>query len=62
MKKFTIKEVAEIVDNEGLDYSIMEYLNSNSISDEYLSELWKTAQEVLVDIQEILDEHLQDED
>lgn len=55
MKKYTLQEVADIVDTEGLGYAITDYTGSDSIEDEELSKLWKEAEEVLGKINKILE-------
>lgn len=48
-------EIADIVECEGLGYTIMDYLNSDSIEDEDLKEKWIAAERLLQSIQNILD-------
>lgn len=53
-KKWSNEDIAWKVENEGLGYMITDYLGSDSIEDEELKELWKTAAEALNKIEEIL--------
>ena len=43
MDKLSIKEIQEIVEQEGLEYTVLEYLSSERIEDETLKELWNDA-------------------
>lgn len=54
MKKESIKDVATIVEIEGLGYAITDYLSADSIEDKKLSTLWKQGQDILKEISKIL--------
>lgn len=53
-EKYSIRQVAEIVHSEGLDYAIQHYLSADSIADLRLAGLWVTAKNALDAIEEIL--------
>lgn len=44
-QKLTIKDLIPIIENEGLAYSINNYLSHEQIKDTTLADLWKKAQE-----------------
>ena len=50
-KLYSVEEVAEIIEAEGIGYAVQEYLNPNSIEDEKLAKLWKQAQDILKEIE-----------
>ena len=50
VSKVTIEEVFDIIDTEGLAYSIDGYLNADMIEDRALSSLWKKAQDAMSDV------------
>jgi len=50
------KQIAHIVDNEGLGYAITDYMGSEDFKDRHLAKLWDQAKEILDEITEILDE------
>lgn len=54
MNKLTIKEVAQRVENEGLGYTIQNYMSGKHIEDEKLSKLWDECQELMDKIEQIL--------
>lgn len=54
MKKYTIKQVAQIVESEGLDYAIQHYMGSDRIADADLAAAWDHASEALAAVEEIL--------
>ena len=56
MGNWTNEEIAEKTEHEGLDYMIMYYLDADKIADPKMKSLWKKANKVLTEIQEILDE------
>lgn len=56
-KKWSNEDIAWKVEDEGLEYMIMSYLNADSIEDEELKKLWATAGETLDKIKEILDSY-----
>lgn len=49
------KQIAQIVDNEGLDYAITAYMGSEDFKDRHLAKLWDQAKEILDEITEILE-------
>lgn len=55
-RTMTNKQVAQIVDREGLGYAITMYMDSDDFKDRHLASLWDQAQVILDEITEILDE------
>lgn len=53
--KYTIADVADIVESEGLGYAVMDYMSAEKIEDEDLARLWRIAKEALDGIDAILD-------
>lgn len=53
--KYSINEVAAIIENEGLGYAIESYCSPSSIRDEDLSNMWEEARDLLIRIQEYID-------
>lgn len=51
---YSNEDLIDIIDNEGLDYTILYYLNVNDIEDPTLRKLFKQAKDALEQIQEIL--------
>ncbi|PLS18965.1 hypothetical protein CVD28_00765 [Bacillus sp. M6-12] len=62
MKKMSIEQIANKVENEGLDYVIQHYISPEHIEDEELKELWTQAKDVLGKIQKKLDDCLDNVD
>lgn len=60
MDELTIQEVAQIVASEGLGYAVGEYLNSDSIQDADLRELWENAQVSLNELDVFLTPHYEE--
>lgn len=54
-KKYSLQEVADIVENEGLDYAITSYLCPDSIEDVKLRKLWLEAGVALRTIEAMLE-------
>lgn len=54
MSSLTNEEVADIVEQEGLGYSVMDYLSSEQIEDEVLRALWENAADLLYKIDSYL--------
>lgn len=52
---YSLREFYEIVENEGLEYTITCYLNPENIEDEEISKLAIVAKEALLKIEEILE-------
>jgi hypothetical protein len=46
-EKYTNAQVAEIVEDEGLDYTVTERISADKIEDLALAALWRTAKESL---------------
>jgi hypothetical protein len=46
-EKYSIEQVADIVESEGLGYAIQHYMSADSIEDEDLARLWRIAKEAL---------------
>lgn len=57
MKKYTNKQVAEIVENEGLGYAVQHYMSSEDIKDKELAKQWEVAKGALNTITNILKEY-----
>lgn len=55
-RRMTNKQIAQIVDREGLDYAITAYMDSEDFEDRHLAMLWSRAREILDKITEILEE------
>ena len=51
MKKLTTKQIANVINKQGLEDSVKHYLDHKEIKDSTLSRLWLTAQEALKDIE-----------
>lgn len=66
--KYSIEDVANIVDNEGLEYAILHYLNDDNIDDStprgrVLARLWRDAKAHLQAIDNLIQlEGYEDED
>jgi hypothetical protein len=60
MPKYSATAVADIVENEGLDYAIQHYIVSESITDPELSQLWEEARTVLNEIDKRLEDAKQE--
>jgi hypothetical protein len=56
-KKISVSEVNDIVINESLGYAIQHQINSSSIKDEDLADMWERAETLLNEIQEYLEEN-----
>ena len=56
----TLKEVATIVDYEGLGYAIESYMSKDEIDDPILKEKWNQVAKLLKEIREILPDPYQD--
>jgi hypothetical protein len=55
-KGYSIQDLADIVEIEGLGYSISDYVNPDKIEDASLKKLWKKAQDALRAVQDFLDD------
>ena len=62
MSKYSIEEVADIVENEGLGYAVTDYINYKVIKDEKLAGLWLKAETALYEIQKVLDHAYNEEE
>lgn len=60
--KLTNIEIAHKTENEGLGYMITDYMSEKDIKDPKLAKLWKQANKLLVEIQQILDDAIADEE
>jgi hypothetical protein len=54
-RNYTIEQVANIVDSNGLDYAIMHYMKAESIKDDELRSAWNKAHGALSEIERILE-------
>lgn len=52
--KMSLKEVAEVVEMEGLGYAVMDYMSGDSIADKHLADLWDDAKMMLKSIDNYL--------
>jgi hypothetical protein len=59
MKKMKLKEVAEVVNNEGLGYAVQHYLDSAQIEDPELAKQWGKARAALDIIEMTLQDYLE---
>ncbi|QDX94679.1 hypothetical protein EEL30_21805 [Brevibacillus laterosporus] len=50
MKKYTIRDVTEIIQSVGLGYAVGSYLSHKHIEDKELSVLWKQCHEAIQNI------------
>lgn len=57
----TNEEVARIIENEGMGYAIMWYLNAAQIEDSKLASLWQQASVLLRKIEKHLEPWFEDE-
>lgn len=60
-----MRDFAEKVDNEGMDYAILHYFGediSDEVNDKELIKLWKEAYKILVKIEEKIETALDSED
>ena len=62
MPKYSTLSIAEIVEDEGLDYSICHLIKHDEIIDKELSDLWKMADVALRKINAIVDKALEERD
>lgn len=53
--KKTLDEVRDIVECEGLGYSIMHYMDADDIADPTLRAAWQTARNALVALETMLE-------
>lgn len=58
VKKYSIKQIAEIVNNEGLGYAVQNYLGADEIKDKALATEWKKAKDSLDIIEGMLRDYL----
>ena len=61
-RKFSISEIAGIIENEGLGYAVQHYMSGSSIKDEDLADMWDRARELLNEIEEYVEENADDVD
>lgn len=52
---YRINDVKDIIESEGLDYAIMDYMDLDEIEDEILREFCKEAKESLTKIKNMLE-------
>jgi hypothetical protein len=55
-RKHTNEELRDIIDSEGLGYAIQFHTSADSIEDEEVAALWKTAKEAMDEIEALLPE------
>ena len=60
-KKYNNKEVATIIELEGLDYAIQSYLSPSDIKDKKLAAFWQQAFDALNAIEAYLEPHIEEE-
>lgn len=56
MRKHTNEEILEIVENEGLEYTVTSYLSPESVEDKKMKELIINARKALENLKEYLRE------
>lgn len=54
-RKYTLEEVADIVQIEGLGYAIQHYMSGESIEDPELAQLWGKCAELMYEIERKLE-------
>lgn len=57
-KKYSIEQVADIVNSEGLGYAVQHYMSADQIADPELKKQWGNAKVALSIIEMILQDHL----
>lgn len=60
--KYTIEEVVDRVNLEGLDYAIQHYLSDDKIDDPKLAHMWSNAKAILNEIENYLEEEMRKKD
>jgi hypothetical protein len=60
-KKYTVEEVAEIVQSEGLGYAVQNFLSASRIEDPELADKWRRARQLLDEIEDYLREAVGDD-
>lgn len=53
--KYTIDEVADIIEEEGIGYAIQKYLSAKNIADPKLADMWRRARILLAEIERYVD-------
>ena len=61
-EKYTIEQVRDIVESEGLGYAVEDYLDSRNIADPKLRDAWNRAETALRQIREMIDDGTPDDD
>lgn len=61
MEKYTNKQIAEIVETEGLEYTITSYLSIEKIEDEEMKKMFQEAAEILKKIEDKLEDYCEEE-
>ncbi len=56
MRKYSLQEIKNKVESEGLGYCLTSYFSASDIEDLELAALWKIASETMVKIDQLLDE------
>ena len=56
-KTLSNNDVANVVENEGLGYAVMHYMDSSNIQNKELAELWDKAEEACTNLEEYLKEN-----
>jgi hypothetical protein len=46
-EKYTIEQVADIANEEGVDYAIQHYMSGDSIEDPQLAEMWDDCRRLI---------------
>ena len=52
--KHTKEQIANIIQNEGIGYTIQDYVSGEHIEDKVLAEMWKDAKDLLDRISEYI--------
>lgn len=55
MKKYSLEELAQVVESEGLGYAIQHYLDAERIEDPEMAALWKQCAELMDQIDKKLE-------
>lgn len=59
-RKKTNRQVADIIECEGLGYAIQHYLSPNDIEDEELARAWSEAKRALDHVEEVLQDEFEE--
>jgi arsenate reductase-like glutaredoxin family protein len=57
MAIYSVREVKEMVEQEGLEYAVNRHLSSKQIKNSHLANLWAQAEDALYEIENFLKHH-----